>query len=59
MKNDIKIKSLVEELNRQTSNWLNEVKSLGNQCAYTDRMLEDITKTANIIKKLHEERFNK
>ena len=54
MKNDEKILDLVRDLMSDCISFVETVKSYGNQCAQTDRMLEEILKTAGEIKKLYD-----
>ena len=55
---DKKINDLMNKLNEQTNAWCEYVKSIGNQCAHTDRMLEEVIATAKAIETLYEEQFN-
>lgn len=59
---DKKINDLMNKLSEQTNAWCEYVKSIGNQCAYTDRMLEEVVATAKAIEKAiekaYEEQFN-
>ena len=40
------MKNKMLELNRLTSVWLSNVELYGNECASTDRIIEDMIKTA-------------
>ena len=55
---DKKINDLMSKLSEQANAWCEYVKSIGNQCAYTDRMLEEVIATAKAIETAYEEQFN-
>lgn len=55
MKNDQKIVDKVKELEYNIGTWLRELEIIGNQCAYTDRCLEDVITTAEELGKLYNE----
>lgn len=44
---------LIKKLNKLTNQYLNEVDGLGNECAYTDRMVEDIVELAKKVHKAY------
>ena len=46
MKNDKKIESLIKKIKQETEEFLN----LPNQCAYSDRIVENIIKYADELK---------
>ena len=48
-------KEEVKQLRDKCNVFLKQVKELGNECAWTDRKLEDILEFANKIKKDYEE----
>lgn len=51
MKNDKKIERLVNEIQAVTGTWLQQVRMMGNQNAWTDRGIEEII---SLNKKLQE-----
>ena len=51
------LKKEVQALDKAVDAWVTYIKSLGNQCAYTDRMLEGVidigvNKVGKLIKKI-------
>lgn len=48
-------KKMVKLLYKECEIFLEQVEALGNECAWTDRMLENILETADKIKKDYEE----
>jgi bacterioferritin-associated ferredoxin len=54
---DRKIKKLVEEIGHDVGQFLQAVGALGNQCAWTDRMVEQIINDAEELKKTYEGQF--
>lgn len=44
-------KNKIKELRNKCDEFLQQVNSLGNECAWTDRKLEDILEFASKIKK--------
>ena len=58
MKYDNKIKSLVKNIKSECNSYLGFVESM-NECASTDRLLENIIVKAEILKQYHEKRFDK
>ena len=57
MKHDEKILELVKNLKGDCTLFIDTVKSYGNQCASTDRVLEGLLETADQIKTLFNEEF--
>lgn len=57
MKNDKKINDKILEINEKTSDFISAVKSLGNQCAATDRIVEAIIKLGKELEELHNNNF--
>lgn len=57
MKNDKKIEDTIRDIDLYTKNFINFVDSTGNQCSYTDRMVESIVKKAVELKKLYKDNF--
>ena len=50
---DDKIYNKVEELESVCFKWIDDVDSLGNQCAYTDRGIETIIDIAKELESLY------
>lgn len=48
-------KKNVEKLVKKCEKFLSQVESLGNECAWTDRVIEQIIEEAEKIKKKYEE----
>jgi hypothetical protein len=46
-------KRFVEELKQQVDTYLQQVNSIGNECAYTDRLLEQIITKAKQIEQVY------
>ena len=46
MKNDKEIKSIINSLMIECQDFLNDVENVGNQTAYSDRIVETILKKA-------------
>ena len=42
----VNFKKEVKEINKLCEEFLNEVEALGNECAYTDRIVEEILEVA-------------
>lgn len=57
MKNDRIIKKKVQELHDLTADFLTIVKAMGNQNAFSDRMIESIIKKTAELKDLYNEQF--
>jgi len=57
MKNDRIVKKKVQELHDLTADFLTIVNSIGNQNAYTDRIVESIIKKAVELKDSYNEQF--
>ncbi|MDO5568575.1 MAG: hypothetical protein Q4G04_00480 [bacterium] len=57
MNNDKEIKKVVSELQEQCNDFLSYIDS-SNECAYSDRMLEDIIKKGNYLSELYEINFS-
>ena len=58
MKYDKKIKSIVRNIKYECDNYLEFVDNI-NECASTDRLLENIIAKAELLKQYHEKRFDK
>ena len=56
MQHDRSVKSCVEQIRSQTQEFLDYVNS-NNQCAYSDRMVENILKTAEKLDKVYSSNF--
>lgn len=56
MKKDKEVKELIEQLNLKSSGFLEWVAELGNQCAFTDRFVEEIISTAQKLEKVYNNR---
>lgn len=56
MANDKKIKKIVEELNKDTQEYLDYITDL-NECAFTDRKIENIIKKAKELDKYYNDNF--
>ena len=56
MQHDRSVKSCVEQINAQAQEFLDFVNS-NNQCAYTDRIVENILKTAEKLDKVYNSNF--
>lgn len=56
MQHDRSVKSYVEQIKTQAQEFLDFVNS-NNQCAYTDRMVENILKTAEKLDKVYNSNF--
>ena len=50
---DMQYKRFVEELKQQVDTYLQQVNSIGNECAYTDRLLEQIITKAKQIEQVY------
>lgn len=61
MKNnkDKQIVKTITELQNMCTNWLQYVKDLGNQCAYTDRGVESILELASKLDKIYNKNTSK
>lgn len=49
--------NLIKKINNLTMEYIQEVKSLGNECAYTDRIVEDIIEQAKELEKNYNKFF--
>lgn len=56
---DKKEERLMEELHQLVEFWLRDVKSLGNQTAYSDSILDSVLKKADEIRGIAEAQFGK
>lgn len=54
---DKKIYELVAAIAKDGAEWKKYVDDCGNECAYTDTLLETIAKNADLLGELHESRF--
>ena len=52
------VKSLVKNIKSECNSYLGFVESM-NECASTDRLLENIIAKAELLKQYHEKRFDK
>lgn len=57
MKNDKKIAREMKRLSSFTKEFNEFVDTFGNQCAYTDRMVEQIIEISKEIEKLYQDNF--
>lgn len=57
MRLDKKKERLVEEVHILAELWLNDVKSLGNQTAYSDSILDSLLKKTDEIKEILEKQY--
>lgn len=51
------VKQQITILENKVKDWKTAVKNIGNQCAYTDRMVEEIIKAAKELEKAYNEQF--
>lgn len=58
MRNDKKISKTVQSIRQLADDFAVMEKTLGNQCASTDRIVESIVKSAEVLKGLYESNFN-
>lgn len=58
MKNDKKIAREMKRLSSFTKEFNEFVDTFGNQCAYTDRMVEQIIEISKEIEKLYQDNFD-
>ena len=56
MEKDIKIKNLVNRIKIDCNEYLDYI-NMYNECAYTDRMIENIISNLNKLKVIHNSRF--
>ncbi len=56
MKYDKKIKSLIKKINYECSSYLAYVSTL-NECAVTDRVIENVIELSKELENYHEKRF--
>ena len=54
---DAKVKKLVKQVLQDCEAFLESVKAMGNQCAWTDRMVEQIIDDSTELKKTYEKQF--
>ena len=52
MKGDMKLKAAMKKLQKATNAWCDYVDGYGCQCAYTDRMFEDVVEITKEIQDL-------
>lgn len=57
MKNDKKILEFVRTLRAKAEGFVDEVEALGNQCAYTDRIVEEIIQVGEQLKEAYSQQF--
>lgn len=51
----MKTKTIVKKINQISNNYLDYVEGVGNECAYTDRMIEAIIDEAKKLEKAYGE----
>lgn len=51
------VETLVKNVADECQNWLTEVSNLGNQCAYTDRIIENIIARAKELEAKYEKQW--
>lgn len=51
------MKKKIKDLNYLVSHYLDYVNSYGNECAYTDRIVEEIIKTSKKIEKEYNKKW--
>lgn len=56
---DKKVLKLVKDLQQQCATFVSTVTGLGNQCAWTDRMVEEIVSTATQLETVYQSQFQK
>jgi len=56
MKNDVKIKIMVNKIKRDCEDYIDYVKKY-NECSFSDRKLEYIISHVKLLEQLHNERF--
>lgn len=49
------MKVIVEEIKKYCDDYLEFIKDIGNECAYTDNIIECIIKKANELKEKYDE----
>lgn len=54
---DKNMKRLVRNVQHACEDWFKAVTITGNQCAWTDRYLEDIIEKAQILKEKYKKQF--
>jgi len=57
--NDKQLMEQFQQLKRTIEDWEAQVISLGNQCAYTDRMMEEIFTEAKKLEQIYNDQFEK
>lgn len=53
----MKFKDDVKKLKEKCDIYLNEVNAIGNECAYTDRLLEDVLDVSQSLKTKYQNAF--
>lgn len=48
----------VKKINRETKEFLNYLETYGNECAYTDRMIENIIQYSHELEKKYHQNEN-
>ena len=51
------VEALVKNVEVECQKWLTEVSNLGNQCAYTDRIIENIIARAKELEAKYEKQW--
>jgi proline dehydrogenase len=54
-KEELTMKEIVKEINKYCNEYLGFVESVGNECAYTDSVIECIIKKAKELKEKYDE----
>lgn len=59
MKYDKTIEHKIKNVHKLTKEFLTFIETIGNQCVYTDRIIEAIIDKVSEIKNLHDKQFEK
>lgn len=52
MDNDEKLRELIASIHTKTKEFIDYVNQIGNQCAYTDRLIEDVIQQSKELESL-------
>lgn len=52
MANDEKLRELMASIHTKTKEFIDYVNQIGNQCAYTDRLIEDVIQQSKELESL-------
>ena len=52
MDNDEKLRELMASIHTKTKEFIDYVNKIGNQCAYTDRLIEDVIQQSKELESL-------